>query len=126
MKCLTLCQPWATLIAQGHKRVENRTWRTAYRGPLAIHAGLKIDPAGFDVARRLGIELPAELPCGAIVAVTHLVDCVPVDYLGDLDPFAVGPWCWMLGMILPLDEPIPYRGQQGLFEADLLQIAAGR
>ncbi len=51
MKALTLQQPWATLIAEGHKRVENRTWQTAYRGPLAIHAGLKVDPAGLDLAR---------------------------------------------------------------------------
>lgn len=40
---LTILQPWATLIAQGPKRVENRTW--APRGLkvgdyLALHAGV--------------------------------------------------------------------------------------
>jgi hypothetical protein len=39
MKALTLYQPWATLIATGHKRIETRSWATKYRGPLAIHAG---------------------------------------------------------------------------------------
>ena len=40
MKALTLHQPWATLIALGVKTIETRSWRTNYRGPIAIHAGL--------------------------------------------------------------------------------------
>ena len=36
--CLSLTQPWATLVATGKKRIETRGWQTAYRGPLAIHA----------------------------------------------------------------------------------------
>ena len=39
MKAITLTQPWATLVAIGAKRIETRSWRTFYRGPLAIHAG---------------------------------------------------------------------------------------
>ncbi len=39
MKRLSLIQPWATLILSGAKRFETRSWRTPYRGPLAIHAG---------------------------------------------------------------------------------------
>jgi len=37
MKALTLYQPWATLVAIGAKRIETRSWKTNYRGPLAIH-----------------------------------------------------------------------------------------
>ena len=40
MKCLSILQPWAWAIIHGGKDVENRTWRTAYRGPLLIHASL--------------------------------------------------------------------------------------
>ena len=39
MKALTIRQPWASLIAAGVKTIETRSWRTSYRGPLAIHAG---------------------------------------------------------------------------------------
>ena len=126
MKALTLHQPWATLIAQGHKRVENRTWRTGYRGPLAIHAGLKLDPAGFALARRLGIELPEELPHGAIVAVSYMIDCMPIaawfdlaDYPPAFRNFAAGPWCWILADVEALAEPVPCLGRQGVFEVDL-------
>ena len=43
MKVLTIKQPWATLIMQGNKRFEFRSWQTKYRGELLIHAGKGID-----------------------------------------------------------------------------------
>ncbi len=41
MKALSIIQPWASLIATGIKDVENRTWRTNYRGEFLIHASAK-------------------------------------------------------------------------------------
>ena len=41
MKALSLRQPWATLVAIGAKQIETRSWSTAYRGTIAIHAGLE-------------------------------------------------------------------------------------
>lgn len=41
MRGLSLTQPWATLVAIGAKQIETRSWRTSYRGPVAIHAALK-------------------------------------------------------------------------------------
>jgi hypothetical protein len=41
MKALTIYQPQASLIAIGAKEFETRSRRISYRGPLAIHAGLK-------------------------------------------------------------------------------------
>jgi activating signal cointegrator 1 len=40
VRVLSLLQPWASLLVFGEKRVETRSWKTAYRGPVAIHAGL--------------------------------------------------------------------------------------
>ncbi len=40
IKALTISQPYASLIASGEKWIENRTWPTAHRGKLAIHAGV--------------------------------------------------------------------------------------
>jgi hypothetical protein len=39
MKTLTIKQPWASLIAHGIKDIENRSWKTNYRGRILIHAG---------------------------------------------------------------------------------------
>ena len=38
LRALTLTQPWASLIAAGAKHWETRSWRTRFRGELAIHA----------------------------------------------------------------------------------------
>lgn len=43
MRALTLRQPWPWAIAEQGKNVENRPWRTRYRGLLAIHAGRALD-----------------------------------------------------------------------------------
>lgn len=47
MKALSIMQPWAWLIVNGYKAVENRSWNTSFRGPLLIHAGKKADPDGY-------------------------------------------------------------------------------
>ena len=43
MKVLTLKQPWATLVAEGIKEYEFRSWKTNYIGKLLIHAGAEVD-----------------------------------------------------------------------------------
>ena len=43
MKTLSIKQPWAYLIACGLKDIENRTWKTKYRGKILIHTSSKSD-----------------------------------------------------------------------------------
>ena len=38
LRCATLTQPWASLVAINAKHYETRGWSTKYRGPLGIHA----------------------------------------------------------------------------------------
>lgn len=111
MKALTICQPYAELIARGEKVIENRTWPTAYRGLLAIHAGKST--AWFDTPS------DADLPRGAVVAIARLVDCRRVGELpADLQAHAHahGPWCWVLADVERFPNPIPARGAQGLWD----------
>lgn len=129
MKALTLQQPWAQLVAVGAKRWETRSWRTAYRGPLAIHAAAHWRPAsvqGIPWALALAIP-PSEwdrLPRGAVVAVAHLADCVPV---AAVDPrgrealfgdFTPGRWAWRLEDVRPLAEPLAARGRLGIWDIE--------
>lgn len=51
MKALTLWQPWASLVALGHKRIETRCWETKYRGTLAIHAAAALPPKWLGASR---------------------------------------------------------------------------
>ena len=114
MRALSVAQPWAWAIIHGPKRIENRTWSTNYRGPLLIHASKSrqwLDSANED-------ELPGrpadgDFVYGAIIGVVELLDCVPVKQVAG-QPFAEGPWCWVLGNPRAI-ESITYRGQQNLF-----------
>lgn len=123
MKCLTIHQPWAELIARGDKRVENRVWPTDYRGLLAIHAG-KSDSR---LHQCLPFEInPKAVAFGAIVAVAKLVACLRLDTIrsGAIDglewvvdhQFTEGPYCWCLIQAVRVSPEIPLRGQQGLFD----------
>jgi hypothetical protein len=111
---------WA--IAAGVKPYENRTWRTNYRGDVAIIAGQS--RKSLDVSRAalrsLGIEPPAEddLPFGAIVCVVTLVDCVPLAEVPrrERSPLVTGPWCWRLENIRRLRRPVACRGVLGLVD----------
>lgn len=123
MRALTISQPWAWLIARGHKPIENRRWTTGYRGPLLVHAGRGEQYRdGLHRIRRAmagrGIEVPAweGLVKGAVVALAGLVDVVPLGEGKCLAPdWAEGPWCWLLRDVRPLDSPAKGPGAQGLW-----------
>lgn len=102
MKALTICQPYAHLIVIGEKIVEFRTWPTAYRGPLAIHAGKSRSWLEEGDEK----QYPA-MSFGAIVGIAELIEC---ETSGD------GDWDWHLADVRKLVTPIPYKGQRGLFD----------
>ena len=75
MKVLTIKQPFASLIAEGYKEYEFRTWKTKYRGPLLIHAGLGVDKESMKRYEKLNLNYPK----GKIIAKVNLTDCIEVD-----------------------------------------------
>ncbi len=74
MKAITVKQPWATLIAEGYKEYEFRTWKTSYRGDIFIHAGKGIDKEAMKYFEYLHLDYPL----GCIIAKAQMIDCVPV------------------------------------------------
>jgi hypothetical protein len=127
MKALTICQPYAELIARGEKRVENREWPTRYRGPLLIHAGKSRDWLNGETDLELANEFGRRIEFGAIVAKAQLVACLHIDdidcgkhdkdfpWLRDHNHTS-GTWCLILDEVERLPEPIVWRGAQGLWE----------
>src|SRR5262245_54120474 len=117
MKCLSVMQPWASLILHGHKQYETRTWATGHRGWLALHAcrsesreavWLTQSPLSLDLPRPF-YRFGADLPRGVLLGVVELEDCVPTSALlnlttrervfGDFRPAASpgaspGRGCW--------------------------------
>lgn len=130
IRSLTVQQPYASLIACGDKRVENRPRPIRHRGLLAIHAGVGEDwmktANGDDwsaLAQRAAIHTPDDLPRGGVVAIAWLSACVgPFDPIPDALAWvpghrhASGPSCWVLDAVAPLPTPVPCRGQQGIWQ----------
>ena len=128
MKALTIHQPYASWIMDGTKWVENRTWATGYRGPLAIHAGLSQVGQGT-------------YPRGVILGTVQLVACETLARMRELaaqfgDDYRLpseaphvsrsiidllehnhtwGVVCWILESPVQFAHPIPAKGHQGLW-----------
>lgn len=116
MKALSIMQPWAWLIVNGHKAIENRNWRCHYRGPILIHAGKKADKEPLQDLLRgwhpvTGQLMPREftppdrLRFGGIVGEAEIVDCVERSD----DPWFVGRF----GIVLRNAKPLPFRPCKG-------------
>lgn len=131
-RALTISQPFASMIADGEKRIENRWWSTDYRGPLAIHAG-----KGTQYLTRHDLR---RFPTGCVLAIARLAGCVHLDYarqeyaarhvpyclsrdgfgardLAEIldDVHAEGPVLWILRDVRRFPRPIPARGAQRLW-----------
>lgn len=119
MLTLSIRQPWAWLIVNGHKTIENRTWHTRYRGPILIHAGKGMtrdeyeDAADFALDRGVQVPLFGALKRGGIVGRARVVDCVT----SHASPWFFGPFGFVLDDIEPLPF-VPCRGALGFFEVE--------
>ena len=131
-KVISLLQPWASLVVIGAKTIETRSWTTAYRGPLMIHAskgksGVAI--ASLPVFRKY-IQDFSVLPFGAIIGEVVLTDVVrisellmPPELLDKLTleerafgDYYAGRYAWLLKDAITYEEPIPATGRLGLWE----------
>ena len=117
-KIITIKQPWAWAIIHIGKDIENRKWRTKFRGRVFIHSSLVWDNFGWNW---LKANMPNKIPSnhnqmqvfGHAIGVVDVVDCVDKS---DSDWF-MGPY----GIVLKNPEPIkPYKvtGRLSITKAD--------
>jgi ASCH domain len=119
---LTLWQPWASCIAYGTKRIENRTWSTGYRGLLLVHAGRFHDARAKDLPMTQPF-LRRRQPYGAVVAVARLEDCHRDDGYCSLWS-AHERWHWKLTDVTALKTPVSCSGARGLWIPPAWLLAA--
>lgn len=120
MKALSIRQPWAWLILHAGKDIENRTWRTAYRGPVLIHAAQTMTRADYMLCRAFLLEIdrqgpidlptPEDLPRGGIVGQAEVVACLQ----RSPSPWFTGPYGFQLANARPLPFE-PCSGALGFF-----------
>lgn len=119
-RALSIRQQWASAILLLGKNVENRSWSTAYRGLLLLHAAARLDPDSAAAIRAMGFAPLADVPLGAILGVAELVGICPAsaDWGWDCD---CGPWAlrgqyhWRLANVRAFTSPIPAKGSLGLW-----------
>ena len=75
MRVITLKQPWATLVAEGLKKYEFRSWKYSYRGELLIHAGKGIDKDAMKKFEHLNLKYSQS----RIVAKVRILDCIELN-----------------------------------------------
>ena len=122
---ISIRQPWAWAIVNAGKDVENRTWRTRFRGQICIHAAVGMTKHEFDffvdLARTAPIRTvwpsgiwvpePPRLERGGIVGVAEVVDCVSES----ASPWFSGPFGFKLANARPVPF-VPVRGALGIFK----------
>lgn len=151
MKALTVQQPWAWAIIHGGKNIENRSTLWRYRGPLAIHAGMRISDRGQQsdlvrgawsaqglptkLAERLDRYGYVAVPTGAVIGVVDLVDAHPAS--GCCTPWGEESYVehdggrrvdvvhYVIENPRPI-HPVPWRGALGLWTIpdDIAELVA--
>lgn len=133
IRALSLHQPWATLVAVGAKRIETRSWQTAHRGLLAIHATRDLPREGAALCHAspfreallaAGLAGPDDLPRGCVVAIARLVDCTPIvapppEPEATFGDYTLGRVAWRLDDVWQLPRPIAARGAQGVWSVEI-------
>ena len=120
MKALTIKEPWASLIINGHKQYEFRSWRTHFRGKFYIHAGLSIEKQELSRFE----EYKMTYACGAIIGEANLVDCVWVDEKFKMKLLDDNPeiyrnsegFAFVLENVIKYDKPILCKGHLSFWE----------
>lgn len=113
MKALSIRQPWCHRILHEGKDVENRDWRTHFRGWFLIHASKGVDAGDRDEVKA------KEMPLGGIVGMAEIVDCVT-----SMD----SPWFFgRFGFVLRNVRPLPFiqcNGSLSFFKPDITDAVA--
>lgn len=133
MRLLTVRQPWASLIINGFKPIENRTWSTDYRGDVGIIASTKVDDG--DRAKFLAAKYMPDGQWGFLrgrcLGVVEMYD-VGFPGMTTFDErekeWFTGPYGFRLRNARKLSIPLHLRGMQAMIwasEADERDIRKG-
>lgn len=128
IRALTVRQPWASAMFRrtAPKDIENRTWRPPALERIAVHAGLRDDPAGVAALGAVGGRSRGMILGTVAITSAHLEGdtlCGVLDCQGN--PWAMWAaagekplWHWHIEHPRELMTPIPARGALGLWIPD--------
>ncbi|PON55470.1 Ribosome biogenesis factor NIP7-like [Parasponia andersonii] len=135
--CLTMHQPWASLLVYGIKRIEGRSWPSPIRGRLWIHAASKVpDEATIkameDFYREVyalngvnDLNFPEHYPVSRLLGCVEVVGCLEREELAGWEMVPEGvrleaqtDFCWLCEQPQKLLIPFEMRGYQGVYNLE--------
>lgn len=133
MPALSIRQPWAWLIVNGYKDIENRDWPTKFRGRMLVHAGQTMARSYYDetledlgeaglLPRLKRVPSYEDLERGGIVGEVYVTGCVEVHPSRWKQPESA------YGFVLEGGKPLPFlrwKGQLGFFNVPKSQVWPG-
>ncbi|NXW55965.1 TRIP4 protein, partial [Eurystomus gularis] len=128
--CLSLHQPWASLLVRGIKRVEGRTWYTSHRGRLWIAATAR-RPSLQEIAElettyrmllRKDVEFPSDYPSGCLLGCVDVTDCLSQEQFKEqcpeLSPESESPFVFLCANPQEMVVKFPIKGRQKIWKLD--------
>lgn len=142
MKAISVKQPWASLIVSGVKDIENRKWKTNFRGRVLIHASGKMDVSNplmvLDDRQKIHFPTPEARQklmddCSirsSIIGSVEIIDCVtnhPSEWAEKSHPLNLSSlitdekpiYNWVLSNPIQFKKPIPAKGKLSFWEFNL-------
>lgn len=124
MKAISIKEPFASLIKDGVKIYETRSWKTNYRGEIYIHASKTVSAS--DNKENALKFLKSDINPGYILCKCRLVDCIEmneefISYINNETTeyfygyYVLGRYAWQLELIEVLETPIKAKGQLGIW-----------
>lgn len=128
--CLSMHQPWASLLVRGIKRVEGRTWYTSHRGRLWITAAAK-KPTPQEIAAvedmyrsvyRKEPAFPREYPTGCLLGCVNVTDCLSQEQFREQFPEAreesASPFVFVCASPHELLVKFPMKGKHKIWKME--------
>lgn len=135
--CLTMHQPWASLLIHGIKRIEGRSWPAPLTGRLWIHAASKVpEPDTINAMENFyreiyamdgisGIKFPEHYPISRLLGCVEIVGCLKNEELVSWEKVpqsvrleGLTDFCWLCESPQKLMIPFEMRGYQGVYNLE--------
>ncbi|XP_019360091.1 PREDICTED: activating signal cointegrator 1 isoform X2 [Gavialis gangeticus] len=128
--CLSMHQPWASLLIRGIKRVEGRTWYTSHRGRLWIAATAKRPSlqeiseveAVYRMLHQKDVVFPTDYPSGCLLGCVDLTDCLSQEQFKeqypDLSEESRSPFVFICAHAQEMIVKFPIKGKHKIWKLD--------
>ncbi|XP_069723300.1 activating signal cointegrator 1 isoform X2 [Phaenicophaeus curvirostris] len=128
--CLSMHQPWASLLVRGIKRVEGRTWYTSHRGRLWIAATAKQPSlqeiseleATYRMLLQKDVEFPSDYPSGCLLGCVDMTDCLSQEQFNeqypDLSQESSSPFVFICTNPQEMVVKFPIKGKPKIWKLD--------